>query len=94
MLFKQRVTQNPRFFQFRVLEQGPVQLSQITFCFWANMTRATHTPRLTGGDAVITTMSTPGKRTDCSNKRCAHHDQLRAPVGGKGTADATRGAEA
>ena len=94
MLFKQRVKQNPRFFQFRVLEQGPVQLSQIIFCFWANMTRATHIPRLTGGGAGITAMSTPGKRTDCSNERCAHQDQLRAPVGDEGTADATRGAEA
>ena len=58
------------------------------------MTRATHTPRLTGGDAVTTTMSTPGKRKDCSKERCAHHDQLRAPVGDQGTADATRGADA
>jgi len=77
-----------------VLEQGPVQFHQIIFCIWANMTRATHIPRLTGGDAGITAMSTPGKRKDCSNERCAHQDQLRAPVGGKGTADATRGAEA
>ena len=94
MLFKQRVKQNPRFLQFRVLEQGPVQLRHIIFRFWANMTRATHIPRLAGGGAGITAMSTPGKRTDCSNERCAHQDQLRAPVGDKGTADATRGAEA
>ena len=94
MLFKQRVKQNPRFFQFRVLAQGPVQFRQILFCIWANMTRATYIPRLTGDGAGITAMSTPGKRKVCSNERCAHQDQLRAPVGDKGTADATRGAEA
>ena len=77
-----------------MLEQGLVQLSQIIFFFWADMTRATHIPRLTGGGAGIAAMSTPGKRTDCSNERCAHQDELRAPVGDKGTADATRGAEA
>ena len=77
-----------------MLEQGPVQFRQFIFCIWANMTRATHIPRLTGGDAGITAMSTLGKRKDCSKERCAHQDQLRAPVGGKGTADATRGAEA
>ena len=77
-----------------MLEQGPVQFHQIISRIWANMIRATHIPRLTGGDAGITAMSTPGKRKDCSNERCAHQDQLRAPVGGKGTADATRGAEA
>ena len=58
------------------------------------MTRATHIPSLTGGDAGITAMSTPGKRTDCANERCAHQDHLRAPVGDKDTADATRGAKA
>ena len=77
-----------------MLEQGPVQFHQIIFCIWANTTRATQIPRLTGGDAGITAMSTPGKRKDCLNDRFARQDQLRAPVGGKGTADATRGAEA
>ena len=77
-----------------MLEQGPVQFRQVIFCIWANMTSATHIPCLTGGDAGITAMSTPGKGKDCPKERCAHQDQLRAPVGGNGTADATRGAEA
>ena len=76
-----------------MLEQAPVQFRQLILCFWSNMTRATHIPRRTGGDAGIAAMSTPGKRKDCSNERCAHEDQLCAPVDGKGPADASRGAE-
>ena len=58
------------------------------------MTRATHVPRLTGGDAGIAAISTPGKRKSSSSERCAHQDKLRDPVRGRGRADATRGAEA
>ena len=77
-----------------MLDQGPEQFRRNIFCIWTNTTRTTHTSHLTGGAAGMTAMSTPGKRKDCSKERCAHQDQLRAPVGGKGTADATRSAEA
>lgn len=56
------------------------------------MTRATHTPRLTGGDAGITTIPTRRKRCRaCSIERCAHQDQLWAPVGCGGPAGPTHG---
>ena len=58
------------------------------------MTSVTHIPRLTGGDAGITAISTPKKRKDCSSERCAHQDRLRAAMGGRSTGDATRGADA
>ena len=82
------------FFQLRVLEHRPVQFRQIMFCISANMTSATHVPRLTGGDAGMTAMSTTGKRKDSSEERCVRQDQLRTPVGGKGTAGAMSGAKA
>ena len=58
------------------------------------MTRASHIPRVMGDDVGRKTMSTPRKCKGCSNERCIHQDQPRPPVGGKGTVDATRGAEA
>ena len=43
----------PVFFQFRVLERGPIPFWRCIYCFWASMKRATHIPRPTGGDAGI-----------------------------------------
>ena len=80
----------PILFQFRMLERGPilVQFWKFIYFIWANMSRATHIPRFTGGNARIIREGSAKAR---SRGLCTHQDKLPAPVDGGGPADAARG---